>query len=124
MTRRTLLLFTTLVVMLAIAALGSQQKKPTLLVLEWAAKAAPEQPPLAVLIELGIKDTEPTPGAGRATVTGAKVAHREGYRFRDGDKLTGTDAWQASSRRGLRVPARQPAVSRMEGIATVGIVLH
>src|SRR5205823_8128314 len=51
--------------------------------------------------------------------------HREGYRFRpkDGDELT-ENGWKASSHRGLRVPARNPAVARIEGIATVGVVLH
>ena len=62
----------------------------------------------------------------RATVTGARVVHREGYRFRsgEGDKLTDPDGWQASSHRGLRLPPRQPALLRLEPIATVGVVVH
>ncbi|HEY1381744.1 MAG TPA: hypothetical protein VGF55_33405, partial [Gemmataceae bacterium] len=57
-------------------------------------------------------------------VQGARVVHREGYRFRDGDRLVAPDAWEASSHRPLRVPPRQPAVARMEGMATAGVVLH
>src|SRR5262249_17937425 len=64
--------------------------------------------------------------SGAATVKGAKVVHREGYRFRPkaGDVLNDPDGWKISSHRGLRVPQNQPAVAKMEGIATVGIVLH
>jgi hypothetical protein len=108
---------------LAIATWAAQ-KKPGLLVLDWAAKAKMPAPPVAVLIELGGKDTQPTPWSGRATVQGATVVHREGYRFRDNDRLVPPDAWDVSSHRGLRVPRGQAAVARMEGIATVGIVLH
>jgi hypothetical protein len=106
-----------------IATLASTQKQG-LLVLDWAAKASKEVPPVAVLIEMGLKETRPTPWSGRAAVQGAKVVHREGYRFRDTDRLVAPDAWDASSRRSPRVPRGQPAVARMEGIATVGVVLH
>ena len=99
-------------------------KKTSLLLLDWSAKATGEPPPVAILIELGLKDEQPTRWAGRAVVTGAKVVHREGYRFRDGDRLTEPDAWQASSHRPLRLPPRNPALARTEGIATVGVVLH
>jgi hypothetical protein len=68
--------------------------------------------------------TEPTKWSNRATVQGARVVHREGYRFRKDDQLVQPDGWDVSSHRGLRVPPRNPAVSRMEGIATVGVVLH
>ncbi|HJT76821.1 MAG TPA: hypothetical protein VJ739_06425 [Gemmataceae bacterium] len=110
-------------VLLALAALGSQ-KKPGLLLLEWAARGSHEAPPVAVLIEMGMKDGQPTSWAGRAVVRGAKVVHREGYRFRDGAKLEGPDGWAASSHRPLRAPRNQPAVVRMEGMASVGVVLH
>src|SRR5262249_28396340 len=95
-----------------------------LLVVEWAARARPEKPPVAILIEMGLKDTNPTTWTGRATVRGARVVHREGYRFRKEDKLLEPDGWQASSHRGLRVPAKQPAVNKMEGVPSVGAVLH
>jgi hypothetical protein len=110
-------------VMAAFAALADK-KSETLLVLDWAAKAKGEKPPLAVLIEMGLKDKQPTDWSGQATVAGAKVVHREGYRFRKGDELLDPDSWKASSRRPIRVPPRNPQVSRMEGIATVGVVLH
>src|SRR5262249_30008576 len=38
--------------------------------------------------------------------------------------LAEPDAWQASSHRGMRVPAKNPAVSKMEPLATVGVVLQ
>jgi hypothetical protein len=123
MKRRHVLLLTATGLMFAFAALGFQ-KKPSLLVLEWAAKAAPETPPVAILIEMGRKDLKPTPWSGRAVVTGAKVVHREGYRFRAGDKLTGTDGWEASSHRPLRLPKGNPALAATEGLASVGVVLH
>ncbi len=125
MKRRAFLLLTAAAVMLAVATLGMQKKpKSSLLLLEWAAKGDRTAPPAAVLIELGIKDTQPTDWSGRAAVTGAKVVHREGYRFRKEDRLVEPDGWKASSRRGLRVPPRNPVAARMEPIATVGVVLH
>jgi hypothetical protein len=125
MKRRLVLLLASAAAMLAIAALARQRPQPqTLLVLEWAARAKPEMPTVAVLLEMGLKDATPTAWAGRATVTGGRIAHREGYRFRGDDKLIEPDAWEASSHRGLRVPPRQPAVAKMEGIAPVGVVLH
>jgi hypothetical protein len=110
---------------IAVAALTTQ-KRTNLLLLDWAHKAPAESPPTAVLIEFGLKDVKATDWSGRAAVTGARVVHREGYRFRPtaGDKLTDADAWHASSHRGLRVPPKAPAVSKMEPIATVGVVLH
>ncbi len=121
--RPVLLLAFVVAAMLVVANLASP-KDQRLLVLDWAAKAAKTPPPVAVLIELGLKDQQPTPWSGRATVRGARVVHREGYRFRDGDKLVAPDGWEVSSHRGQRVPPRQPAVARVEGIATVGVVLH
>src|SRR5438067_398778 len=78
-------------------------KNQGLLILDWAAKAPAEAPPVAVLIELGVKDAQPTPWSGRVKVEGATVVHREGYRFRDGDKLVAPDAWEASSHPPLRM---------------------
>lgn len=109
-----------------LAALFAQNKNDgKLLVLQWAAKSSLERPPIAVLIEFGQKDAVPTDWSGKVSAKGAAIVHREGYRFRPGagDKLT-DDGWTASSHRGLRVPARQPAIARLEGIATVGVVLH
>jgi hypothetical protein len=124
MRRRNFCLFgVTLLAMIAVAAL-SQTKKPSLLLLDWASHASKEKPPVAVLIEMGIKDTEPTAWDGKAVVAGAEVVHREGYRFRQSDKLTDKTGWTASSHRPIRVPPRQPQVARLEGIDTVGVVLH
>jgi hypothetical protein len=123
--RRNVLLAAACGGLLALAAISADEK-PRLLVLEWAAKAPAETPPVALLIEFGLKDAKPESWAGKATVTGATVVHREGYRFRpgQGDKLTEPDGWKASSRRAIRVPANQPAVNRQEPLATVGVVLH
>src|SRR5579875_1434134 len=109
--------------MVAVAAL-SETKKTGLLLLEWAQCGAKERPPAAVLIEMGTKDKQPAQWSGRAIVNGAKVVHREGYRFRPDDKLSGPDRWEVSSHWGLRVPPRNPAVRAREGVATVGVVLH
>jgi hypothetical protein len=127
--RNFLLLLVALTAMLTVAGL-SASKKSSLLLLDWASKSpqgqwSDDKPwPVALLIELGLKDTEPTQWTNRAVVSGAKVVHREGYRFRAGDKLTNPDGWSVSSHYGLRVPPRQPAVRAMEALATVGIVLH
>src|SRR5688572_4280133 len=98
MKRRRVLLLAVTGILIALAATASQ-KKDGLLLLEWAAKAPAETPPVALLIEMGLTDEKPTPWASRASVSGAKVAHREGYRFRDGDKLVEPNGWEASSHR-------------------------
>jgi hypothetical protein len=110
--------------MVGIAALA-QPKKPALTALDWAGKSSLDAPPAAVLVELGLKDDKPIPWTGKATVTGARVVHREGYRFRpQQDKLVDPDGWEASSHWALRAPKGMPAVTRQEGVATVGVVLH
>src|SRR5260370_10279709 len=127
MKRRRTILATIAISLAVLAALAGQKKTDgKLLILEWAAKSSLEKPPVAVLIEFGQKDTAPTDWSGKASVTGAKIVHREGYRFRPkaGDALTDPDGWKISSHRGLRVPPNQPAVAKQEGIATIGIVLH
>jgi hypothetical protein len=128
MKRRMLLGLAAVVIMLAVVALASQ-RAASLLVLEWTSKAPAETVPVAVLIELGLNDTKLAKThdwSGQASVTGAKVVLREGYRFRPsaGDKLLEGNAWEAKSHIGLRVPPKNPAVSKMEAIATVGVVLH
>jgi hypothetical protein len=122
-TRNIFLFVVAAAAMVAVAAL-SEKKKPGLLLLEWANRGPKERPPAAVLIEMGMKDRTPSKWSGRAVVTGAKVVHREGYRFRPDDKLLDKDRWEASSHWGLRVPPRKPAIVRMEGIAAIGVVLH
>src|SRR5262245_28097045 len=124
MNRRHLLLLAAVGVMVVVAALGFQKKTDKLLLLEWASKAHNDKPPTAVLIEMGLKDETPANWSSRAAVTGAKVVHREGYRFRDKDKLIDPDRWEASSHRPLRLPKGNPALARTEGIVSVGVVLH
>lgn len=121
--RNFVLILVAVAAMVAVAAL-SEKKKSGLLLLEWANRGPKERPPTAILVEMGMKDKELANWSGRAVVDGAKVVHREGYRFREGDKLREPDRWEAASHRGMRVPPRNPAVSRMEGIATIGVVLH
>jgi hypothetical protein len=124
MKRRGVLFLAALAAMIAVAALASR-KKPGLLVLDWAAKASADTPPVAILIEMGLKDAKPSSWSGRVGVAGARVVHREGYRFRDGDKLLDPDAWKADSHPPLRpLPRNAPAVARLEPVATVGVVLH
>jgi hypothetical protein len=110
--------------MAAIAAVSAQRKPGALLLLDWAAKGDAAKPPLAVLVEVGLKDEKPTVHAHRYSVSGAKVVHRESYRFREGDKLTDPDGWEVSTHYALRAPRGNPAITRMEGIATLGVVLH
>jgi hypothetical protein len=123
MKRRHLILAAVVAAMIGVAALAPPAKQQKLLVLDWAARGDAKAPPVAVLIEFGVKDTDPTDYSGSVDIKGAKVVHREGYRFRSTDKLT-DDAWTASSHRAIRVPPRSPQVSKMEKIATVGVVLH
>src|SRR6516162_6897529 len=126
MTRRRALLLATAIGIAVFAAVYAQKQPANckLLILEWANKSSLETPPVAILIEFGQKDINPTDCSGKATVTGAKIVHREGYRFRtkDGDKLDDPDGWTMKSHRGMRVPPGNPAVSKMEGIATIGVV--
>jgi hypothetical protein len=126
MKRRRIGLAAAAVAVVVLAALYAQ-KKPAdkLLVLDWAEKSSLERPPVAVLIEFGHKDTSPTDWSGQVATSDAKIVHREGYHFRPkaGDELTDA-GWKASSRRPVRVPPKQPAVAKLEGIGTVGIVLH
>jgi hypothetical protein len=105
--------------MLAIALLA-MQKTPSLLLLDWAAKADAEKPPVAVLIEMGLKDDKSTVWTGHAAVSGAKVVSREGYRFHTEDKLTDPDGWKAST----RFPGTMRPIPVNAKFATVGVVLH
>src|SRR5438128_2732473 len=82
MKRKPVLLIASTAALLALVAVAGPKKPEGLLVLEWAGKAKAEAPPVAVLLEMGAKDTAAKDWSGRATVTGAKVVHREGYRFR------------------------------------------
>lgn len=126
MTRRPLLLLAVTVVMVAVAALGFQKKPTTLLLLDWSAKAANDQPPAAIVIEMGLKDAQTKDWSGRAAIAGAKVVHREGYRFRKGDELLEPDGWKLSSHRPLRGTGEMPKAIAIvkDRIATVGVVLH
>src|SRR5262245_14628093 len=107
MKRRRIAIACVAIAALLLAVLAAD-KKPggRLLVLDWAAKSSVPKPPVAVLIEFGQKDAAPTDWSGTATVKGAKIVHREGYRFRPkaGDVLNDPDGWKISSHRGLRVP--------------------
>jgi hypothetical protein len=121
--RRALLLLAVTAVMITVAVLAAPRKN-SLLLLDWAGKSTTESSPVAVLIEMGLKDQTPTSWDSKAVVTGARVVRREGYRFRPKDKLVGDDAWEAGSHRGLRLPPRQPQAAAQERIATVGVVLY
>src|SRR5262245_19046614 len=106
MTRRRTAFLAAVGIMGAVGLLAAQKPKADgqLLLLDWAAKSSLDTPPVAVLIQMGVRDDAPSPWSGRARVQGARVVHREGYHFRDGDKLTEPDGWEASSRRPIRVP--------------------
>jgi hypothetical protein len=123
MKRRHLMLITSLAVMVAVVALA-QQKPASLLAIQWAGKAKADAPPVAVLVEFGVKDAKPGPWSGAATITGARVIDREGYCFRSGDELVDPDGWHASSHRPIALPPRNPALNAIEGVSTVGVVYH
>src|SRR5438309_6406870 len=95
-----------------------------LLLLDWSAKAKVEKPPIAVLIELGLKDQETKPWPGQASVSGARVIRREGFRFRGDDKLVDPTGWSASTHRTAPPRARNAAVNRPNRPVSVGVVLH
>ena len=122
--KRIFLVSAALGVMVVVAAVAVQQPAQVFPYLDWAKESKPGKATAAVVIEFGLKDANVRDWSGSAMVTGAKVVHREGYRFRNEDKLVGADGWDASSHRGMRVPQGQPAVGKLEPIATVGIVLH
>jgi hypothetical protein len=108
--------------MIAAAALPGPER-PRLLLLEWASRAAPEKPDAAVLVEMGLKDTQPEAWSGRlVSATNCRVQAREGYRFRDGDRFESTDSWRASTHRATKLPPRRPDLQKAEPIATVGVV--
>src|SRR3954447_21846484 len=123
MKRRPVIIVVALGAMLALAALAAPGKSG-LLVLDWATKAANPSPPVAILIEMGKKDTQSTSWSGRAKVQGAKVVHREGYSFLDNDKLVEPDAWEAMSHRPLRLPKGQAGAAKLEGMHHIGVVLQ
>jgi hypothetical protein len=122
--KRIFLFSAALGVMAAIAALALQPQARSFPSLEWAKEAKVGKPTSAIVVEFGLKDVNVRDWSGTAAVSGAKVVHREGYRFRSEDKLVGENGWETSSHRGLRVPKGQPAIAKLEPIATVGVVLH
>jgi hypothetical protein len=123
MFRRLLLLGVASAVMLTLVGF-QREGEGKLLILDWARKARLDKPPVAVLVEMGLKDTEPTDWSGKALVEGAKVVHREGYHFRGEDRLIAPDGWEARSRRPLRLPPKNPALIKTEGVDPVGVVLQ
>lgn len=118
-----LLILTGSILALAVFAL-QRSTTPDLLLLTWANKGANTAPPVAVLIEMGRKDAQSTRWDGKADVTGATVVAREGYHFREKDELVAPDRWIASSRRPAGLKKANPALAAMEGMASVGVVLH
>src|SRR5207247_2475120 len=121
--KRALLIVASFSVMALVAAFAWQRPEPNT-PQAWASRAMAETPTVAVLVEFGVKDKEARDWSGQATVDGAKVVNREGYRFRKGDKLVNPNAWEASSRRAIRAPKGMPQITKLEPIASVGIVFH
>src|SRR2546421_2496194 len=107
--KRIFLLGIALGIMAAISAVAFQQPRPTFTFLDWAKEAAPEKPTAAVVLEFGLNDANGRDWSGAVQVSGAKVVHREGYRFRSEDKLVGADAWEAHSHPAIRLTNGQPA---------------
>lgn len=114
-----------IVVVFALQDIGASSQ------IDWAKKASLGKPRVAVLLEFGVKDVKSTDWSGVATISGATVARTEGYRLRDDDKVQGEGkggetvvSWQAKTRPPVRAPKGQPAITKLEPVATVGVVLH
>src|SRR5260370_31478047 len=90
-----------LAAMMGVSALALQQR-PGLLLTTWASKAQADSPTTAVLIELGTQDSQPRDWSGHATIRGAKIVKRIGYRFPTGDQLLQPAPREASSHRCLK----------------------
>ena len=110
-----------LVLAAVVVALQTSGSFPSL---DWAKKGNLGPARVAVLLEFGPKDIKLRDWSGTAIVTGAKVAHREGYRFQASDKLVGADGWSASTHKPVRAPAGMPQITKLEPVASVGVVLH
>jgi hypothetical protein len=121
--KRALLMVFALVLVIGVSALAVQDKRSFPL-LDWPTKAASGSPRVAILIEFGLMDNDARDWSGTASVSGAKVVHREGYRFREGDKLVEPNGWEAASHRPLRAPKGKPQAAKTDRTATVGVVLH
>ncbi len=63
----------------------------------------------SVRVLLGVKDRESKPWDGQVSVDQGQVVNVEGWRFREGDQMTGKTAWQAQSRQIRRQPSRPGA---------------
>lgn len=122
MMRKCLLGFACGIVVIGLVVIA-QHGRQELLLLRWAKAGSASSVPVAVLMELGLTDSEPADWSGRASIRGGRIVHREGYRFRDNDAIQG-DSWSARSHRPIRLPKGQPALARLEGIDSVGIVFH
>jgi len=122
--KRLFLTVLALALMVVLSALALQHESRGYPLLDWPAKAAGAPARSAVLIEFGLKDLSAKDWSGKADVSGAKVVHREGYRFRTGDTLDGQNGWTASSHRAMRAPKNDPVTNKREPLATVGVILQ
>jgi hypothetical protein len=121
--KRILILGATLGAMAAVVALAIQDQEGGVHPgLEWANRAKPGKATSAILLEFGVRDANVRDWSGKIGVSGATVLRREGYRFRETDKLVGDDGWQASSHRAIRGAKGNPVVAKIEPIASVGVV--
>ncbi|MBI2805747.1 MAG: hypothetical protein HYX68_12275 [Planctomycetes bacterium] len=121
--KRTLTFVAAITLVLVVVALALQQRAG-FPYLDWAKKAEAGKPRVAILLEFGHKDIQYRDWSGDAIVTGAKVVHREGYRFRDDDKLVVGAGWEGRSHRVLRGPKNNPVITKLEPVATFGVVMH
>lgn len=120
--KRILSLAAALVLVIVVIAFALQPANH--FVLDWAKKASPGKPRVSIVLEFGAKDVVGRDWSGSASVTGATVANREGYRFRNSDKLVGKDGWEVTSRPPIRAPKGKPAVTKLEPISSTGVVMH
>ena len=91
-----------LVAMISVSALWAQLDRPV-------PNDAPLDPgTFCVRLELGVGDRQSQDWSGRVEVDKGEVISVEGWRFRAGDKVTGKDRWEASSRTLAAGQAKNP----------------
>lgn len=71
----------------------------------------------SVRVLLGIKDNQAKPWDGQVSVDQGQIVNLEGWRFRDGDEVSGKNSWHAKS---LRIRTRPRKDSQQTGPSSFG----
>jgi len=73
-------------------------------------------PSQSYLIALGVNDQTPTAWDGSITASGATILSLQGWRFSDGDSVTGTTGWKLSTRESPPPPSQTSGPMQENGI--------